>query len=96
MEQSKSGVSINDMEKALLEIGYDQDKLEKQILSLGYHRGNSARKEKYEIIERRLYEVDDYFPQITPKVFKDNIIPHAITHITYEVSLEGIDYTVWG
>ena len=36
LEQSKSGVSINDMKNKLVADGYDKDKLEQQLYQLGY------------------------------------------------------------
>lgn len=95
MEQSKSGVSINDMKERLVEDGYDKDKLEQQLYQMGYERGASIREEKYKVLEKRKYEVDEKFPKITKTSFKDDCIPDSVIQITYTIDLDGLDYTVW-
>ena len=95
LEQSKSGISINDMKDKLVADGYDKDKIEQQLYQLGYERGASIREEKYKVLEKRKYEVDDKFPKITKASFKDDHIPESITQITYSIDLDGLEYTVW-
>lgn len=95
LEQSKSGISINDMKEKLVADGYDQEKLEQQLYQLGYERGASIREEKYKVLEKRKYEVDDKFPKITNASFKDDRIPESVIQITYTIDLDGLDYTVW-
>ena len=87
LEQSKSGISINDMKDKLVADGYDKDKIEQQLYQLGYERGASIREEKY--------KVDDKFPKITKASFKDDRIPESVIQITYTIDLDGLDYTVW-
>lgn len=94
LEQSKSGISINDMKDKLVEDGYDKDKLEQQLYQLGYERGASVREEKYRVLEKRKYEVDEKFPKITKASFKDDHIPESVIQITYTIDLDGLDYTV--
>ena len=95
LEQSKIGISINDMKDRLVADGYDKDKLEQQLYQLGYEKGTSIREEKYKVLEKRKYEVDDTFPKITKASFKDNHIPESVIQITYTIDLDGLDYTVW-
>lgn len=95
LEQSKSGISINDMKDKLVADGYDKDKLEWQLYQLGYERGASIREERYKVLEKRKYEVDDKFPKITKASFKDDRIPKSVIQITYTIDLDGLDYTVW-
>lgn len=95
LEQSKSGISINDMKDKLVADGYDKDKIEQQLYQLGYERGASIREEKYKVLEKRKYEVDDKFPKITKTSFKDDRIPESVIQITYTIDLDGLDYTVW-
>lgn len=95
LEQSKSGISINDMKDKLVADGYDKDKIEQQLYQLGYERGASIREEKYKVLEKRKYEVDDKFPKITKASFKDDRIPESVIQITYTIDLDGLDYTVW-
>jgi len=93
LEKSVTGVSINDMKNKLIETGYCEDLLEQQLGSLGYEFGMSIRNEKYKIIEKRKYLVDQYFPQITPLAFKGDKIPNNIIQITYTIDLDGLEYT---
>lgn len=95
LERSKSGISINDMKNKLITDGYDNTKLEQQLFRLGYERGASIREEKYKVLEKRKYEVDDKFPKITKTSFKDERIPESIIQITYTIDLDGLDYTIW-
>ena len=95
LEQSKSGISINDMKDKLVADGYDKDKIEQQLYQLGYEKGASIREEKYKVLEKRKYEVDDKFPKITKASFKDERIPESVIQITYTIDLDGLEYTVW-
>ena len=81
LEQSRTGISINDMKDRLVADGYDKDKIEQQLYQLGYERGASIREEKYKVLEKRKYEVDDTFPKITKASFKDDHIPESITQL---------------
>lgn len=95
LEQSKEGVSINDMKDKLIEDGYDKEKIEQQLFRLGYEKGASVREEKYKVLEKRKYEVNDKFPRIVDSSFKEDHIPNSVTHITYTIDLDGLEYTVW-
>ncbi|HIS62695.1 MAG TPA: PD-(D/E)XK motif protein [Candidatus Scybalomonas excrementigallinarum] len=95
LEKSREGVSINDMAEKLTLNGYDKEKLEQQLCKLGYEKGGSVRDEKYVVLEKRKYEVDDKFPKIVESSFKGNKIPDSVLHITYTIDLGGLDYTVW-
>ena len=90
LEQSRTGISINDMKDRLVADGYDKDKIEQQLYQLGYERGASIREEKYKVLEKRKYEVDDTFPKITKASFKDDHIPESITQITYGANFSDI------
>lgn len=95
LEQSKEGVSINDMKDKLIKDGYDKEKIEQQLYHLGYEKGASAREEKYKVLEKRKYEVNDKFPKIVDSSFKGDHIPDSVTQITYTIDLDGLEYTVW-
>lgn len=95
LEQSKEGVSINDMKNKLVEDGYDKEKIEQQLYHLGYEKGASVREDKYKVLEKRKYEVDDKFPRIVDSSFKGNHIPDLVTQITYTIDLDGLEYNVW-
>lgn len=96
MEKSPRGDSINNLVNRLSEKGYSKKDLNDDLIVLGLPFGNSARDEKYKIIEKRIYEVTEDFPRITPDSFKDGVIPKGITHIVYNVDLGAIEnYTSW-
>ena len=95
MEESMQGVSINDLVEKLTGAGYDQFLLEKELMSIGYEYGCSARNEKYKITERRKYEVDDSFPSITENSFKGDKSPEFLLEFTYTIDLSNIPYTEW-
>ena len=95
LEQSQMGVSINDMKNKLVSDGYDKEKIEQQLYQLGYEYGSSVREEKYKVLEKRKYEVDDKFPKITKSSFKNDHIPESVIQITYTIDLDGLEYTVW-
>lgn len=78
LEKSKSGISINDLVNSLVLNGYDSEKLEKQLHKLGYEYGTNVREEKYKILEKRKYNVDDKFPKITNLSFKNDKFPESV------------------
>lgn len=91
MEKSEQGISINDMLERLVTAGCDRDKLEQQLMKLGFEKGASVRAERYKILEWRHYKVDEHFPAITAASFKGDTIPKNITKIVYTIDLEGLD-----
>ncbi len=95
MEESNEGVSINDMQKRLVQAGYDSGKLEAELQKQGFEHGASIRNQKYKILETRKYVVDETFPRITTESFKDNHLPAGITQIVYTVDLDAVSYTEW-
>jgi hypothetical protein len=95
MEQSREGVSVNDMKKRLIRAGYDAGKLEMELQRQGLEHGASIRDEKYKILEKRKYAVDASFPNITRESFKENSFPAGITQIVYTVDLDAVSYTTW-
>ncbi len=95
LEKSKLGISINDVRDMLVKDGYDEEKIEYQLASLGYKEGSSIREEKYKILTRKKYIVDDKFPRIVDTSFKDNRVPDSIVKLTYTVDLEGLQCYEW-
>lgn len=95
LEKSNHGVSINDMKDKLVSDGYDNEKIEQQLYQIGYEKGASVRDERYKVLEKRKYEVNEKFPKIVESSFKDNRMPNSITHITYTIDLDGLEYTKW-
>ena len=92
LEKSNEGISINDMEKKLIEIGYDKDVLAKQLFDSGFVKGSRARDEKYKVLEIRKYTVNDEFPKITKDSFTDGKFPESITKLIYTIDLANIPY----
>lgn len=95
LEKSNLGISINDMKEKLVSNGYDNEKIEEQLYRIGYERGSSARNEKYKVLEKRKYEVNNKFPKITKFSFKNNHIPKSIIQIVYTIDLDGLEYETW-
>ena len=93
VEETPRGMSINEMVKDLVEEGYDKGLLEQQLSSQGYELGSSARERHFNILENRIYPIDDDFPKITEASFKNDKIPSGITQIVYTVDLEGLPYS---
>lgn len=92
MEESLTGFSINDMKDALIKHGYDPLKIEAELNKQGFITGANIRNKKYKLLEGRKYIIDDQFPKIIEKSFKNDVFPPNITHIKYKIDLEGIDY----
>ena len=95
MEESSEGFSVNDMKKRLSQAGYDSGKLEIELQHQGLERGASVRDKRYKILEKRRYVVDESFPGITGRSFKENHLPYGITQIIYTVDLDAISYATW-
>jgi len=95
LEESNTGLSVNDMKIKLTNLGYDEAKLEMQLLRQGYEQGSSIRDIRYKVLEKRKYFVDDNFPKITKDSFKGGMFPKSVVQITYSLDLDGINYTVW-
>ena len=95
MEESNLGVCINDMIKLLVDDGYDENRIEVELRKLGIMPGSIERKERYKILEKRKYKVDNNFPKITNESFKNDMIPENILHIVYSIDLDGLNYEKW-
>ncbi len=95
MEESKEGVSINDMKSILVANGYNEGKLEDEIVRQGFEKGSSIRNKKYKLLEKRKYKVDNSFPRIVKESFSEGKFPDSIIHIEYTVDLDSIEYTAW-
>lgn len=92
LEKSHEGISINDMERELIELGYVKDVIEKQLNDSGFVKGARSRDEKYKILEIRKYTVNDVFPKITKDSFADGKFPESITKLIYTIDLANIPY----
>lgn len=92
LECSLAGFSINDVVDSLDKHGYDRNLIESQLEGKGFVKGRSTRGIKYTVLEARRFEVDDKFPKIVEKSFKNNVFPKNIIKILYTIELEGLDY----
>lgn len=95
LEESRLGISVNDMIEKLVNLGYNKNLLEVQLTHLGFKNGSTIRDQKYKILEKRKYIVDGKFPQITNKSFVDGKIPDSIKKIQYTIDLDGLQYDKW-
>lgn len=91
-EKNMNGICINDMiDKLVNDYGISWHELDEKLGRLGYGTGNSARKEKYKIHEIIKYLVDKRFPQITPEMFKGEMLPVGIKQLSYDIDLSVVD-----
>lgn len=95
VEESPTGISINDMKERLVSAGYNESLLELQLAAQGYEFGSSDRDKKYSVLEKRLIHIDDKFPKLTEHSFKGDVIPKGISHITYTVDLDAVEHIPW-
>ncbi len=96
LEKSEHGISVDDM---LGKISLYQPEMIPEyndyLERIGLRLGNHMRMEKYVVLERRKFFINDEFPKITEKIFKSEKIPKNIVHIEYDVSLEGVQFENW-
>lgn len=95
MESSPSGKSIDDMVEVLVSKGIQRYELENQLTALDFEAGRVTRKDKYKIIEKRWYTVDEKFPKIVDSSFVGGKKPDGISHIQYTIDLDTLDYKAW-
>ena len=94
-ENPKDGLTISEQAAILEQLGYDSSLIENQLARLGFVAGTHGRKQRYRVLEKRKYLVDDSFPKITPASFIGGHMPTGITHIEYTVNLDGLPYESW-
>ncbi len=92
LEQSGKGYSLNSLVQDLVSAGWDESYLTDELIRLGYEPGSSILNEKYQLIEKRYYLVDNDFPRIDKTSFAGGSIPAGISHINYTVSLDHLKY----
>lgn len=88
LEESSQGISINKILKLLNSKNYEMDKIMDKIKDIS----SESREKNYKILEIRKYNIDDTFPRITAKSFKNDVIPKNIINIKYVIDLDGINY----
>lgn len=89
-ESSIHGFSINSIIKDLADLGYPITEIQIGLDNLGYEEGMSSLDESYELLDARLYEVNDSFPKITNDSFVQGVIPPGVVKLSYTIDLENI------
>lgn len=89
--ESEDGLSVDEMAETLNLYGFDCVKTENMLSKKGLEKGKTARKKKYNLIEMKVYSVNEQFPSIKASSFKGDVIPSGITAIKYDVDLSGMD-----
>ncbi|WP_418222765.1 PD-(D/E)XK motif protein [Clostridium isatidis] len=90
MEKSPDGVSIKDMIQKLSNKVKDKKEIYK-INKISEKFGTSKLEEKYKVIERRLYKVNDKFPIIKHSYLSEDLWK-SIVKLSYTIDLSGIEY----
>lgn len=83
--------SINNVIEKLHNYYYnveEMNKIENKVKFLD----SEIKNKMYCVLEMREYNIDEYFPRITNKSFKEEKFPNNIKDIHYKVNLEGIKY----
>ncbi len=95
VEESDSGVSIDDLYNKLVGLNYkDIGNVESYLRTLGYYAGKSERYAKFMIHEIRDYLVNEKFPRISKSDFKNGQFPNRVVKIEYTISLDGLEYKI--
>lgn len=91
-QESGDGISINSLVEDLISLGYSEEVLEQNLAMLNYPKGTNSRTTTYRFIEGRSYLVDENFPIINAKSFKDEKIPLYVLKYEYTVDLSSFEY----
>ncbi|MGF6557856.1 hypothetical protein ABIA48_004236 [Pseudomonas sp. S30_BP2TU TE3576] len=91
-ESSASGDSIDAVVQRLIKAGFDAEVLAQSLARIGFHPGNSTRRETFMVLESRLFPVGTDFPRIVPESFADGCLPSGVVRIEYQVDLAGLDH----
>ena len=94
VEKSENGYSIDDLMNEIKGLGIETSSFEEYLNEKGYSEGKKERYSKYIVRNIFKYFIDETFPKITEKQFKDDKIPKGIVSINYIVDLANIDYEV--
>ncbi len=95
LEESDKGETVNTLAESLKTIGIDAVFLEKELKALGLREGSIARNRRFQLLEIRVYDVDDNFPAITPKSFVEGKFPAGIIELDYTIDLANIAFSTW-
>ena len=96
LEESATGKSIDDLLTELAHYQYRQvSEYNNYLEEKGLKVGNHGRKRKFAILERRKYAIDESFPGIRDEMFIEGKLPNGITHLEYDIVLDGLPYENW-
>lgn len=90
LDRVKSGgESVPDIIKSLKEIGINYTKLLSLLIELDYSTNDNKyyKNFRYQIMENRVYLVDDDFPKITIHSFKGDSLPKSVIDIKYLIDI---------
>lgn len=91
-EDDNGDLSIDIVEKQLIDQGYSQSILHSSLEHLGMN-SSIYRKKKYKLVESiRRYEVNDDFPRLTNESFVGGQLPKGILNLSYSILLDDIFY----
>ena len=93
LEPSLTGETVDAVVERLASLGMDSGILESKLAAKGLEKGSYARTTAYHCLEMRNYAVDEQFPAITEKSFKDDVYPKSLIGFSYTVTLDGLTYT---
>ena len=92
-EPSNSGDSLAKAVDRLVVLGCNKRELLAMLARQGVIPGNQAFITSYNLLELRLYDVDDHFPIINDNSFVGGHIPPSVVDFTYTIDIAGIPYT---
>lgn len=96
LEESDTGDSIDELlEKIGMYEGSFIKDYNKYLEERGLNYGNHNRKKKYVILEQRKYAINENFPKISATTFSEGKLPKGISHVEYDVSLDGLPFENW-
>ena len=96
LEESETGESVDDLLTELSHYQYSQVvEYNNYLEEKGLKAGNHGRKRKFAVLERRKYTIDDSFPVISDEMFIEGRLPDGITHLEYDIVLDGMSYENW-
>ncbi len=91
-EDDNGNLSIDIVEKQLIDQGFSQSILHSSLERLGMNSSINRRK-KYKLVESiRKYEVNDSFPRLTNESFVGGQLPKGILNLSYSILLDDIIY----
>jgi hypothetical protein len=92
LEKSPYGVSINSVVKEIIDKGYDSKNLEVGLSKHGLYFTKRQRNEKFNVLECRIFKIDDEFPKMDLNNLINIVNKEHIIKITYTIDLTGLNF----